>query len=168
MSWRPGSFSQRPLNQPPPAVAQVWGQSPSGGQIFWNSLPITAFASLKADPVYFPAMVPPALDAIVQRLAAQPEVVRVILFGSRARGDSGPRSDIDLAIEAPNASRRQWLDWEARIEAGDTLLRIDVLRWNEASSAMRQRIAAEGQVLYDRTQARRQLDQPVTGARSPA
>jgi predicted nucleotidyltransferase len=128
----------------------------------------TAFASLKANPVYFPAMVPPALDAIVQRLAAQPEVVRVILFGSRARGDSGPRSDIDLAIEAPNATRRQWLDWEARIEAGDTLLRIDVLRWDEASSAMRQRIAAEGQVLYDRTQARRQLDQPVTGARSPA
>ena len=113
-------------------------------------------------------MVPPTLDAIVRRLAAQPEVARVVLFGSRARGDSGPRSDIDLAIEAPTASRRQWLDWEAWIDAGDTLLRIDVLRWDEASSAMRQRIAAEGLVLYDRAQARRQHAQPVPSAPAPA
>lgn len=95
-------------------------------------------------------MTPPALDAIVTLLAAQPQVARVVLFGSRARGDAGPRSDIDLAIEAPGASRRQWLDWEAQIDAAATLLRIDVLRWDEASSAMRHRIAEEGQVLYDR------------------
>ena len=36
-----------------------------------------------------PVMVPPTLDAIVRRLAGQPEVARVVLFGSRARGDFG-------------------------------------------------------------------------------
>lgn len=108
---------------------------------------------------------PPTL---VQLLAAQPEVARVVLFGSRARGDAGPRSDIDLAIDAPSASSRQWLDWEALIEDADTLIRIDVVRWQEASPALRERISREGQVLFERSQAPRQPEQPRQRAPAPA
>jgi predicted nucleotidyltransferase len=48
---------------------------------------------------------------LVQLLSEHPEVAQAILFGSRSRGDAAPRSDIDLAIVAPTATSRQWLDW---------------------------------------------------------
>ena len=46
------------------------------------------------------------LDDIVQRVVevAQPE--RVILFGSAARGDMGPHSDVDLLVVKDGANRR--------------------------------------------------------------
>ena len=50
---------------------------------------------------------PPVLDEIVRRVieVAQPD--RIILFGSAARGQTGPDSDIDvLVIKSGIASRR--------------------------------------------------------------
>ena len=40
----------------------------------------------------------PVVQAVVDRLAAVYQPHRMILFGSRARGESGPDSDIDLLI----------------------------------------------------------------------
>ncbi len=40
----------------------------------------------------------PAVAAVVGRLAAAYRPLRMILFGSRARGEAGPDSDIDLLI----------------------------------------------------------------------
>jgi predicted nucleotidyltransferase len=88
-------------------------------------------------------------NQLVRILSANPEVLRVILFGSRARGDSGERSDVDLAVEAPNASQRQWLDIAAQLEEADTLLKIDLVRWEQASAALKERILAEGKILYE-------------------
>lgn len=117
-------------------------------------------------------MYPTVLDTIVRLLAAQPAVERVVLSGSRARGDADPRSDIDLAVDAPGATGRQWLDWEARIDNVESLLRVDVVRWDEASPALRARIAHEGQGLYDRCRERphapRQLEQPHERVAAPA
>ena len=43
-----------------------------------------------------------------------PEVNQVILYGSRARGDDGVGSDIDLAIDAPHLSDQKFaLLWNA-------------------------------------------------------
>ena len=92
----------------------------------------------------------PAVDRLVAELARQPEVVRVWLFGSRARGDHRARSDIDLAVEAPTASRRTWLDLCRVVEEAATLLRIDLVRVEEAPPALAQQIRREGRVLYER------------------
>jgi len=105
-------------------------------------------------------MRPEIVDELVRSLATSPEVQRVWLFGSRARGDAGPRSDIDLAIDAPGAAHRQRLDWVSLIEDADTLLSVDVVFWDEASPALRARILHEGHLLYDGSQARRQPRQP--------
>ena len=87
-----------------------------------------------------------------QRVFTRPEVQRVILFGSRARGDAGERSDIDLAIEAPEATRPQWTDLSLFLrEDAATLLEVDVVRLEQASERLRERILREGQVLYERT-----------------
>jgi predicted nucleotidyltransferase len=41
---------------------------------------------------------PTVLDDMVRRIAEQFSPDRIILFGSRARGDAGPESDIDLMV----------------------------------------------------------------------
>src|SRR5436190_21377494 len=84
----------------------------------------------------------------------QPKIVRAILFGSRARGDADERSDVDLAIQAPNASQREWLDITFKLEESDTLLHIDVVRWEEASAGLKKRISVEGKVLYEKKETK--------------
>ena len=92
----------------------------------------------------------PAVDRLVAELARHPEVVRVWLFGSRARGDHRARSDVDLAVEAPGASRRAWLDLCRLVEEAATLLRIDLVLIEDAPAALAQQIRREGRVLYER------------------
>ena len=77
-------------------------------------------------------------------------VDRVILFGSRARGDAELRSDIDLAVLCPRATAREWLDILDAVEVADTLLFIDLVGLDEAPADLRNRIEAEGRVIYDR------------------
>ncbi|MHB8763309.1 MAG: type VII toxin-antitoxin system MntA family adenylyltransferase antitoxin [Deferrisomatales bacterium] len=87
------------------------------------------------------------------RLASQrPEVERVILFGSRARGDADARSDIDLAIDAPRATRRQWLDLSFDLDEIDSLVPVQTVRLGEVSAPLRERILSEGEVWYVREQ----------------
>ncbi len=87
---------------------------------------------------------------MVARLSAEPSVRRVILFGSRARDDARPRSDVDLAVEAPGASAGEWLRLTDIIEDADTLLSIDLVRLEEAPEDLHKRILAEGRTLYER------------------
>lgn len=77
-------------------------------------------------------------------------VEKVILFGSRARGDALERSDIDLAIEAEKIAESDWLDLYFQLqEELDTLLSIDVVWLTEASDELKTNIKREGCVLYD-------------------
>ncbi|MGH6877334.1 MAG: nucleotidyltransferase domain-containing protein, partial [Rhizomicrobium sp.] len=57
-----------------------------------------------------------------------PEVERIVLFGSRARGDARPRADIDLAIACPGADAKRWSDIVEAADAAPTLLQIDLIR----------------------------------------
>jgi uncharacterized protein len=89
-------------------------------------------------------------EQLVQLLSQQSGIKRVILFGSRARGDAGERSDIDLSIEAPDIHGRQWLEMVFLLEEIDTLLPIDVVRWEDAPDTLKRKIQTEGMVLYER------------------
>ena len=90
------------------------------------------------------------IDDITERLAGTPEIERVVLFGSRARSDHDPRSDIDLAIECPKASRELWQRIRDKIEGTRTLLFIDVVRLDTAPESFRAKVNQEGVVLYER------------------
>lgn len=48
-----------------------------------------------------------ALAEIVRRLVRAYDPLRLYLFGSRARGDSGPDSDYDLLIVVPDDASRE-------------------------------------------------------------
>ena len=99
--------------------------------------------------------------AIVE--AADPD--RVILFGSRARGDARPDSDVDLiVIEAePFGPDRDRFDEINRLmrAVGDLGVAKDVLvysrdeveYWRDSLNNVLARALREGRVLYERPQA---------------
>ena len=105
-------------------------------------------------------------DALLQRMtaalveAADPE--QVILFGSHARGEAGPESDIDLiVVEAePFGPERNVRLEEARLRRAlpsfdvsvDILVfsRDDVDYWRDSLNHVLARALREGKVLYER------------------
>lgn len=86
------------------------------------------------------------IQEIVQ-LAQENNVDKVILFGSRARGDFKDRSDIDLAFQGGNSSRFV-LDVD---EFTSTLLEFDIVDLNKpVRSELLQSIDREGILIYEK------------------
>ena len=69
-----------------------------------------------------------AASAFLERLRGTYDVVEAIMFGSRARGDNGPGSDLDLAIVL-NGRRGDFLDTKLDMAgtAFDVMLETGVL-----------------------------------------
>ena len=80
-------------------------------------------------------------------LAKAHDVDKVILFGSRARGDNRERSDIDLAISGGN-----YVEFALAVdEVIPTLLMFDVVVTDKLLSAeLREAIAKDGVLLYEK------------------
>lgn len=91
---------------------------------------------------------------IVERLKAFPEIERIVLFGSRARGDAGPRSDVDLAISCPDATALRWSEMMETAENAPTLLQIDLIRIETAPPELLRQISREGLTLYERNSSK--------------
>ena len=71
--------------------------------------------------------------------------VRLRLFGSRARGDARPWSDIDVAVQAAVALPAGVLSTlREALEESSCLLNVDVVDWDDADAALRDSIAREG------------------------
>jgi predicted nucleotidyltransferase len=99
------------------------------------------------------------LTELVRRLreAFQPE--RIYLFGSKARGESGPDSDYDLLVvvpdEAPPEQKRSRLAYQA---LRGTRTAADVLVWTRQAfdsrlhlpASLPATVAREGELLYAR------------------
>lgn len=47
------------------------------------------------------------LEEVVSRIRGAVQPVRVVLFGSAARGDAGPDSDLDILVVVPNGTHRR-------------------------------------------------------------
>jgi predicted nucleotidyltransferase len=103
-------------------------------------------------------------DAIVpaellRSVVAYFEPRRIILFGSRARGEVGPDSDIDLLVVLDDDAPPEKLDWRAAYEARrDYHDSVDILMCRESGydedkdivGSIAYEIAQEGVVVYER------------------
>lgn len=83
----------------------------------------------------------------IRELALRCGITRVILFGSRARGDFRRESDIDLAVSGGNVDRFRL----AVEEETSTLLRYDVVNMDlHMQPSLRESIEKEGIILYEK------------------
>lgn len=101
-----------------------------------------------------------------ERLQGEADVVVAYLFGSRARGDSGPLSDVDVAVLLNGeATGRRELELRAVVEAaiatdagrstGDGPPRVDLVILNDAPVSVAYRVLAQGTLLLSRDERAR-------------
>lgn len=91
------------------------------------------------------------LEHVVKKAAAADGVLRVRLFGSRARGDATERSDYDFFIETVDWDHARWSSWAADVSATlPTVHGLDLVWANEAQAELRKRALSEGKVVYER------------------
>lgn len=81
------------------------------------------------------------VDVIVRR--AHPQ--KIILFGSRARGNYTSTSDIDIAVDCV----KDELIVHIIEEEIRTLLKLDIIHLHSVDKRLRDEIAADGIVLYE-------------------
>jgi len=102
---------------------------------------------------------PPSLDEITQRIVSALDPRRIVVFGSRARGDEQADSDLDLMIEME--TDLSWFERVRRVDAlfADRRWPMDFLVFTpeevreqrpKRNSVIRQ-IEMEGRVLYERS-----------------
>ena len=89
------------------------------------------------------------LERKIISLARRCGVKKLILFGSRARGDNRERSDIDLAISGGNVD-----DFAFVVEELETLLEFDVINLDEKLAAdFQAEIGRDGIILFEEVPA---------------
>lgn len=74
---------------------------------------------------------------------------KIILFGSRARGDAKPNSDIDIALEI-DLDFRQKRKLKERLEEISGLYTVDLVFLDQINPEFRQKILSEGKVVYEK------------------
>lgn len=90
---------------------------------------------------------PPVLVSLLARATADPDVLAVILFGSRARGEPSPASDYDVCLvltegfAAGVEATRKRLDYLA---GGD----LDVVVFQQRPLYIRTRVLRGGRILF--------------------
>ncbi len=93
---------------------------------------------------------PDVVYSLADHIGSYPHVEKVILYGSRARGDEEERSDIDLAVTGP-VTEEEWRRMSDYIELeARTLLSVELVRLEKASEKLRENIRREGVTLYER------------------
>ena len=92
------------------------------------------------------------IKKLIQPVAARYEVERVFLFGSYARGDATPSSDIDIRID--NGAIQDYFELSGfHQELESTFLEsVDLLTTGSLESNFLSRIADEEVLLYERSQ----------------
>lgn len=106
-----------------------------------------------------PPSVPEQIDRMVKRIVMRFNPERIILFGSRARGDAGPDSDVDLLVVMDFEGSKLDKTVEVRLALGNLPVPTDIILSRPEDFTWRQQIvgtieypaAREGKVLYART-----------------
>jgi predicted nucleotidyltransferase len=101
----------------------------------------------------------PAVDLLV---SAIPDLVAIYLFGSRARGDTTPESDVDIAILVDAR-----LDSIVRFELQERIAaclhcNVDLVDLRAASPVIRVQVLEHGIVLFERDSSERQSFEATT------
>ena len=99
-----------------------------------------------------------AIEEITRRLVAYFHPERIYLFGSTARGDDGPDSDLDFGVVLPDDAPRSLYQPGVERALWDIGTATDVVRWPASdfdaraahvAASLPATIVREGRLLYD-------------------
>jgi predicted nucleotidyltransferase len=109
-----------------------------------------AGAALSADKKFSQA-IPESIQNYVNIIAKSGLANKIILFGSRARGDHRENSDFDIAVECNKNNKFDVLKLKSRLmNEALTLYKIDLLDMNTAGADYLTEIKSEGQLLWQK------------------
>ena len=90
------------------------------------------------------------IRSLMERHAHMLRGYRVLLFGSRARGDARERSDFDIGVIGDHPMSPDAYDCiESELEALPTLYRIDWVDLARVADAFRERALREGVTIHE-------------------
>lgn len=81
---------------------------------------------------------PDILGTIVDKIKSQINPKKIILFGSRARGDAHKNADIDIAVETDQNLGRL-----------DLVAPVDIINLKSANQELKSKIEREGVIIYE-------------------
>ena len=98
------------------------------------------------------------LQDIVRRIVATAQPEKVILFGSRARGDARPHSDFDVLVIKESSEARYRRSVPLYVALADVPAEVEVLvytpqeveEWSQVPQAFVTTAVREGRILYER------------------
>lgn len=98
------------------------------------------------------------LAALVERIVETIRADKVVLFGSHARGQAQPRSDIDLLVIAPSGEPRYRRSVPLYKTLADVPVEVDIVvytpeeveEWSAVPQAFVTTVLRKGRVLYER------------------
>ena len=79
-------------------------------------------------------------------LAKKYHVKKMWIYGSRANGKAGPKSDIDLCVDGCDDFRHFYLECTQDV---NTLLDMDVILYGSASVYMQNFVKNQGVIIYE-------------------
>ncbi len=96
------------------------------------------------------------LNELVSRIVNAAHPLRIILFGSAARGDMGPDSDIDILVVMPEGThRRHTMEWLHGLFSGlpfpvDVIVSTptDLEKYRQTAGLIYSTVLREGRELY--------------------
>ena len=95
-------------------------------------------------------------ERLVRAIVAEVAPLRIVLFGSAARGDMGPCSDLDLLVVMPNGAARRDTARQLYGRIRDVRIPFDIIvatpedleRYGHSPGLIYARILREGRELY--------------------
>lgn len=85
----------------------------------------------------------------MEELSQNEKVKRLIVFGSRACGDFEKFSDLDLAVDAPELTKKEWLFLkEQAYYYVRTVLQISLVHFAHNPMRLQERIIKDGVIIY--------------------
>ena len=91
---------------------------------------------------------PKDIEADLAFMAKKYNISKIILFGSRARGDNTAKSDVDIAVYGCKEFTRFSADVEDKVW---TLLKFDIVNMDYAiSDELKNEIQRDGVIIYEK------------------